>query len=227
MVAHQVEKQQAGKRSRDHGHADESRAPADPSRWPRPAASPASRNPIWLSANTQLSAMLQDCARIPARDEHHGRHETARAAQPHDEARHRQAGARLRHRCSSAPATISTDKAETVMRGPIRSNRTPTKICGSSSARKKLPLANPSASGESDRSRISSGAMTDVEARKNCDRMVVAASIASRTAAAFQATGGAGAAALADCAGGFSFTATAFPLDSPPTGSRTRPEFSP
>ena len=117
--------------------------------------------------------------------------------------------------CSSAPATISTDSAETVMRGPILSNRTPTKICGSSSARKKLPLANPSASGESDRSRISSGAMTDVEARKNCDRMVVAASIVSRTAAAFHATGCAGAAAWADCAGGFSFTATALPLDYP------------
>ena len=193
-------------------------------RWPRPAAGPASRKPIWLSANTQLSAMLQDWRgyqremsttadmKLPAQPSPTTKRAAARPAP--DSATE----------CSSAPATISTDRADTVMRGPILSNRTPTKICGSSSARKKLPLANPSASGESDRSRMSSGAMTDVEARKNCDRMVVAASIASRTAAAFHAIGGAGAAAFADCAGGFSFTATALPSDYLRQVSRTRPE---
>ena len=53
-----------------------------------------------------------------------------------------------------------------------------------SSAKKKAELASPSASGVSARSRISSGAITVVEERKNCDRMVVADSIAIRTAAA-------------------------------------------
>ncbi len=111
--------------------------------------------------------------------------------------------------CSSAPATMNTDKAETVMRGPMRSNSTPTKICGSSSARKKLPLAKPRASADSDRSRISSGPMTEVEARKNCDRMVVAASIASSVAAALQDTDGncAGAGAAGTCNGSFKATA--------------------
>ena len=46
---------------------------------------------------------------------------------------------------------------------------------------KKAPLAKPSASDDSARSRISSGPMTDVDERKNWESAVVDASIASTT----------------------------------------------
>ena len=45
--------------------------------------------------------------------------------------------------CSSAPATISTDRAETVMRGPILSNRTPTKICGKQQRQEETAAGKP------------------------------------------------------------------------------------
>src|SRR5688572_10439898 len=51
------------------------------------------------------------------------------------------------------------------------------------SARKNAELAKPSASGESARSRISSGAITLRDERKNCDKTVVADSMARSVAA--------------------------------------------
>ena len=78
-----------------------------------------------------------------------------------------------------APAAIGTDRTATVRRTPKRSKAMPTGICPRNTAMKKAPLAKPSASEDSARSRISSGPMTDVEERKNWERAVVDASIAS------------------------------------------------
>src|SRR4029079_5638646 len=58
------------------------------------------------------------------------------------------------------------------------------------SAAKKLPLAKPKPCEDRCRSRISSGPITDVDARKNCDSTAVAASMASSTAAALRSRPG-------------------------------------
>jgi len=87
--------------------------------------------------------------------------------------------------CSSAPTTaIALNAARPCGAQPMRSNIMPTGIWATPSAMKNAPLASPSSSGESPRSRISSGAMTPPEARKNWLKLVTAASIAIRVARA-------------------------------------------
>ena len=80
--------------------------------------------------------------------------------------------------CTRLPATMKMLTAAVVMRTPMRSNATPTATCVSKSARKNAPLASPSVRDDRSRSRINSGAITANDERKNCDRMVVAASMA-------------------------------------------------
>jgi hypothetical protein len=82
--------------------------------------------------------------------------------------------------CMAAPMVIRIESRPTVRRGPMRSNATPTATCATSRLIKKLPLASPNMRGDKARSRISSGAITASAVRKNCDRIVVAASRATR-----------------------------------------------
>ena len=104
---------------------------------------PARENPIWLSANTQLSAVLQDWRgyqretsttadmKLPAQPRPTMKRATASPVPVSASA------------CRSAPATMKTDRAETVMRGPTRSKRTPTKICGRRSSQEEAAARKP------------------------------------------------------------------------------------
>ena len=124
-------------------------------------------------------------ARVPARDEEDRGHEAAAVTEPEQEPSGGQAAAGLRRRRATASRNRERRQGfRRSARAPIRSNRMPTGTWTASSARKKQALAKPSIPGVSDRSRISSGAMTLVEARKNCDRLVVATSMTRRPSAA-------------------------------------------
>ena len=80
--------------------------------------------------------------------------------------------------------TANPARLTTVTRAPIRSNRMPTGTWIASNAQKKQALAKPSMAGDSARSRINSGPMTLVDARKHCDKPVVAISITTSASAA-------------------------------------------
>ena len=148
---------------------------------PTAAASgvPASTRPVWPRANCQLISVLQDAPREPAGDHHDAGRVAARAPEPHQEAGGRQLHPRIRHAVQHGAGGHRHRQdghgqahAEAVEGDADRNLR-------QEHGHEEAPLAKPSASEDSARSRISSGPMTDVEERKNWDRAVVDASIAS------------------------------------------------
>ena len=146
------------------------------------SGAPAARMPSWLVPNTHDNPVLQRAGGIHADTSTNADMKLAAQPKPVTTRAATSVGPSVANACSAAPAVISTDSAATVLRGPMRSNATPTATCATSNAPKNPPFASPSIRGESVRSAISSGAITASAARKNCDRIVVAASRAMSTA---------------------------------------------
>ena len=68
---------------------------------------------------------------------------------------------------TAEPPAAITNSPDMVRRGPNRSSNTPVGTCMRPNARKNAPVITPIASDEMARVRISSGAMTALETRKN------------------------------------------------------------
>ena len=84
---------------------------------------------------------------------------------------------------TAEPAAAITNSPDMVRRGPNRSRSTPVGTCMRPNARKKAPVITPIASDEMERVRMSSGAITAFETRKNWLATNPAQSTASMRAA--------------------------------------------
>ena len=108
MIADEMIRTKAGKRRNE---AMPTTACASRSiRWQQPAQSGQEKTDL-TQREYPLSAVLQK--RGTTRDEHHRRHEAAGTAEPHNKARQGSPATDSATECSSAPATISTESAET------------------------------------------------------------------------------------------------------------------